>query len=310
MNNKANIFEELNKMKGLIHAKSGTVISEQPTDITADIEAIKSQMSRTLANVDEQTVVDILKKYATDKTKFRDFLNQYQSTTGFKLTDQLPNSFQSTNDSAEINDLNSVLQKIGVKYNIGQAGNKIVHSFEGLTPVQDGLAAYMNTVGSTTNTNPVGDITPRQKNINFNYCSVKNGKIENAKSAFNGKTFDEYVSTYTITPEEIAAAKATCPDVESPAGYKFGDDLSKALNVQGAGNNQKGNTNAVNTRFKKSATDLGVQSDKMDLQTLQSILAKLQDDGSQSTVTQSTSTTTQQTPDLTQLTTLLNQLKA
>ena len=64
----------------------------------------------------------------------------------------------------------------------------------------------------------------------------------------------------------------------------------------------------MNTRFKKSATDLGVKSDKMDLQTLQSILAKLQDDGSQSTVTQSTSTTTQQTPDLTQLTTLLNQL--
>ena len=209
MNNKSNIFEELNKMKGLIHAKAGTVISEQL--------------------------------------------------------------------------LNSA----------GQPQTK-----------QDGLAAYMNTVGAAT---------PRQKNINFNYCSVKNGKIETAKSAFNGNTFDEYVSAYTITPEEIAAAKATCPnvvvpDVASPAGYKFGDDLSKALEIKKTDNTQKGGTNVVNTRFAKSATDLGVKSDKMDLQTLQSILAKLQDDGSQSTVTQSTSTTTQQTPDLTQLTTLLNQL--
>ena len=183
MNNKANIFEELNKMKGLIHAKAGTVISEQ----------------------------------------------------------------------------------------------------------------LLNSAGQPA-------ATPRQKNINFNYCSVKNGKIETAKSAFNGNTFDEYVSAYTITPEEIAAAKATCPnvvvpDVASPAGYKFGDDLSKALEIKKTDNTQKGGTNVVNTRFAKSATDLGVKSDKMDLQTLQSILAKLQDDGSQSTVTQSTSTTTQQTPD-------------
>ena len=87
MNNKSNIFEELNKMKGLIHAKAGTVISEQ----------------------------------------------------------------------------------------------------------------LLNSAGQPA-------ATPRQKNINFNYCSVKNGKIETAKSAFNGNTFDEYVSAYTITPEEIAAA--------------------------------------------------------------------------------------------------------
>ena len=247
MNNKANIFEELNKMKGLIHAKSGTVISEQLT-----------------AN----------QKLASDKG--------FGNVT-VQMADQLVKSGRLTADMAPILPAQATAAR---------------------DEAQDGLTAYMNTVGAAT---------PRQKNINFNYCSVKNGKIENAKSAFNGKTFDEYVSTYTITPEEIAASKATCPnvvvsDVASPAGYKFGDDLSKALNIQGTGNTQKGNTNNVNTRFKKSATDLGVQSDKMDLQTLQTILAKLQDDGSQSTVTQSTSTTTQQTPDLTQLTTLLNQL--
>jgi hypothetical protein len=243
MNNKVNIFEELNKMKSLIHAKSGTVISEQFT-----------------AN----------QKLASDK--------------GFgpvtvQMADQLVKSGQLTADMAPI------------------------------LPAQ--ATAARDEANKDTNA------TPRQKNINFNYCSVKNGKIETTKSVFNGKTFDEYVSTYTITPEEIAVAKASCPnvDVSTPGGYKFGDDLSKALNIQGKddtqkSNTQKGDTNAVNTRFTKSATDLGLQSGKMDLQTLQSILAKLQDDGSQSTVTQDTSTTTQETPDLAQLTALLNQLKA
>ena len=136
--------------------------------------------------------------------------------------------------------------------------------------------------------------------------------------AITGSVTDPESTPYLpITPEEIAVAKASCPnvDVSTPGGYKFGDDLSKALNIQGKddtqkSNTQKGDTNAVNTRFTKSATDLGLQSGKMDLQTLQSILAKLQDDGSQSTVTQDTSTTTQETPDLAQLTALLNQLKA
>jgi hypothetical protein len=243
MNNKVNIFEELNKMKSLIHAKSGTVISEQFT-----------------AN----------QKLASDK--------------GFgpvtvQMADQLVKSGRLTADMDRI------------------------------LPAQ--------ATAAREETNKDTNATPRQKNINFNYCSVKNGKIETTKSAFNGKTFDEYVSTYTITPEEIAVAKASCPnvDVSTPGGYKFGDDLSKALNIQGKddtqkSNTQKGDTNAVNTRFTKSATDLGLQSGKMDLQTLQSILAKLQDDGSQSTVTQDTSTTTQETPDLAQLTALLNQLKA
>jgi hypothetical protein len=247
MNNKVNIFEELNKMKSLIHAKSGTVISEQLT-----------------AN----------QKLAKDKG--------FGNVT-VQMADQLVKSGQLTADIAPI------------------------------LPAQATAARDEARDEANKDTNA----TPRQKNINFNYCSVKNGKIETTKSAFNGTTFDEYVSTYTITPEEIAVAKASCPnvDVSTPGGYKFGDDLSKALNIQGKddtqkSNTQKGDTNAVNTRFTKSATDLGLQSGKMDLQTLQSILAKLQDDGSQSTVTQDTSTTTQETPDLAQLTALLNQLKA
>jgi hypothetical protein len=321
MNNKGNIFEELNKMKSLIHAKAGVVISEQNDDINADIRTIKQQMDMTFANTDEQKVVDVLKKYTTSKDIFQNFLNQYKSITGTVLTDKLGYHFQPDRDSNEIADLNASLQKIGSSFvvKLSDDRKKYIATFGGLgsstQPVKDGLAAYMNTVGAAT---------PRQAQINSNYCTLKNGIYTS-----NGLKFDwkSYVSSYNVTEDEIAVAKNICPnvvvsDVSSPDGYKFGDDLSKDLNIQGKddtqkSNTQKGGTNTVNTRFVKSATDLGVQSGKMDLQSLQSILAKLQDGGSQSTVTQDTSTTTQpagtttqQTPDLTQLTSLLNQLNA
>lgn len=103
-------------------------------------------------------------------------------------------------------------------------------------------------------------LTPRQKNINFNYCSVKNGKIENAKSTFNGKTFDGYVSTYTITPEEIAAAKTSCPSVVVQNPFP-----------------PKGPTPAE--RFVVSSKSLGIQNPKMDVATLQTILNTLNQGG-------------------------------
>jgi uncharacterized protein (DUF433 family) len=294
MNNKGNIFEELNKMKGLIHAKAGVVISEQGDPL----QIIKRELNDKGALVDsnEELIVNtIINNYKT-KEQFEDFLYRYNQATGKDFAEKIGGTINPDQDQKEWNSLINHLAKMGINLNYDYMWGKT--SMSGATPKalptaassssQAGLTSYMNTVGAAT---------PRQKNINFNYCSVKNGKIENAKLAFNGKTFDEYVSTFTLTPEEIAAAKATCPNVVVP-------------NVSITDNTQKGGTNTVNTRFVKSATDLGLQSGKMDLQTLQSILAKLQDDGSQSTITQDTSTTTQQTPDLTQLTSLLNQLNA
>lgn len=253
MNNKGNIFEELNKMKSLIHAKAGTIISEQAT------------ANQLLA-----------------------------SSKGFGMV------------TPEIADQ---LVKSG----------KLTSGMLGVLPAQasamkDEARKELEKVTSNTETTKAMETEDkRRKSIRANYCSVKNGKIENPNLAMNGTTWKDYVETYGITAQEISNVKVTCPNVVVPdvvVPYKFGDDLSKALNIQGKDDTQKGNTNPVNTRFVKSATDLGVQSNKMDLQTLQSILAKLQDGGSQSTVTQDTSTTTQQTPDLTQLTSLLNQLNA
>ena len=239
MNNKGNIFEELNKMKGLIHAKAGTVISEQTT---------ANQLLATSKGFGPVTV---------------------------QMADQLVKSGKLTN---------SMLPVLPAQ----------------ASSIRDEVTKELEKTGTD-------NAVKRQENIKLIYCSVKDGIITNSGSVFKGKPWEEYRTGQNVTGLEMADAAKSCP---ANTGYKFGDNLSNALNIQGTGNNQKGNMNPVNTRFTKSATDLGVKSDKMDLQTLQSILAKLQDDGSQSTVTQDTSTTTQQTPDLTQLTSLLNQLNA
>jgi hypothetical protein len=261
MNNKGNIFEELNKMKGLIHAKAGTVISEQLLNSAGQPQTIQG--------------VGAGKKLTSNQ--------MLVTSKGFgnvtpEMADQLVKS-------GKINSSSIILpaQRTAMKDEAQKELDK------GKVPKE------------VSKTMPLM-LPQRLREIGTAYCS------RNPYSLYD--TWEKFRTENNVTASEIESVAKLCP-----AGYKFGDDLSKTLNIQGKdetqkSNTQKGGTNTVNTRFVKSATDLGIQSGKMDLQTLQSILAKLQDDGSQSTVTQDTSTTTQQTPDLAQLTSLLNQLKA
>jgi hypothetical protein len=264
MNNKVNIFEELNKMKSLIHVKSGVVISEQDatdTDVTTINRELKAVMT------DEQKIVDVLKKYATDKNTFQNFLSKYRSKNGVDLQDQMKFSFTGT-DQAEINDLNSVLSKIGLRLNVG---NNVV-KFEDLAVV-------------------------RQKNINANYCSVKDGKVVLPNAVYNGEEWSRYVRDNKVTEAEIAAAKATCPTVIVPPAAGSATDT----NTPATPATPAGPTPAQ--RFTTTATSLGIQNPKMDVATLQTILKSLE--GGESTAA---AVTTQGTPDLAQLTSLLNQL--
>jgi hypothetical protein len=153
MNNKGNIFEELNKMKSLIHTKAGTVISEQ-----------------------------------------------------FDNVKLMPTAYQYNQEREAAKNLSAVAA------------------------------------------------TPRQKSINANYCSVKNGKIENPNLALNGQEFKNFVSANKVTQAEIAEAKKTCPNVVVP----------------------KTATGPTSTqRFITAATSLGIQNPKMDVATLQTILNTL-----------------------------------
>lgn len=110
-----NIFEELGRMKNLISTKRGVVISEQVNDINTDIQTIKGELDKGFANSDEQKIVDVLKKYTSDKSTFQNFLNQYKVVTGTIMTSVLPSAFQRGRDDKEVEDLNSSLLKLGVK---------------------------------------------------------------------------------------------------------------------------------------------------------------------------------------------------
>jgi hypothetical protein len=242
MNNKVNIFEELNKMKNLIYAKSGVVISEQDatdTDVTTINRELKAVMT------DEQKIVDVLKKYATDKNTFQNFLSKYRSKNGVDLQDQMKFSFSGT-DQAEINDLNSVLSKIGLRLNVG---NNVV-KFEDLAQL-------------------------RQKNINSNYCSVKDGKVALPNTAYNGKEWKIYVSGNKVTEAEIAAAKETCPTVIVPPAAGAAAEAAADTNTPAPA---AGPTPAQ--RFATTAASLGIQNPKMDVATLQTILNTLNQGGS------------------------------
>ena len=241
MNNKVNIFEELNKMKNLIYAKSGVVISEQET-IDTDVVSVHDEIVDNpgfLQNVDEKKIVDILKKYATDKNTFQNFLNKFKEKYKFDVTAIMAKPLDYSNDVAELNDLNAALSKIGLRY-LNSGG---IAKFEDLAVV-------------------------RQKNINANYCSVKDGKVALPNTAYNGKEWKIYVSGNKVTEAEIAAAKATCPTVVVPPAAGAAADT----------NTPAGPTPAQ--RFATTATSLGIQNPKMDVATLQTILNTLNQGGS------------------------------
>lgn len=83
MKQKENIFEELNKMRSLIHAKAGVVISEQDTYSPIQKAAELKQRIQNLANI--QKTVDaqgIIKNPNSDlnNTKFSDYIAKYNIT--------------------------------------------------------------------------------------------------------------------------------------------------------------------------------------------------------------------------------------
>lgn len=246
MNNKANIFEELNKMKSLIHAKSGVIISEQNED---PIETIRKGISSMAINdSNEQSIVDTIVNNYKTKEQFVNFLSQFKQKNGKEFADAV--SFTITPTEPQWGALVKHLASLGVTMKQKTYNNR----YNGIT--FEGLSA--------TNPSAVA-ATPRQKSINSNYCSVKNGKIENPNLALNGKEFKYFVSANKVTPAEIAEAKKTCPNVEvSP---------SPGTPAPAAGP-------TPTQRFATTATSLGIQNPKMDVATLQTILNTLNQGGS------------------------------
>jgi hypothetical protein len=204
MNQKINIFEELNKMKRLIHTKPGVVISEQASNPATDIATIKAEMGMGFANSDEQKVVDVLKKYTADKATFQNFLNQYKTVTGTALTDELPKQFQPKNDQKEIEDLNTSLSKLGITFEVKLSNDrsKFIASFKGLDTPTTPNAGTVNTDENWKTTYKCvlaqpGVVAVKLKNGTTAY------KINNVTYYNNGrkKLADKTVANYSCATE-------------------------------------------------------------------------------------------------------------
>jgi hypothetical protein len=244
-----NITEQLNKFKNLINAKSGEVISEQVNNINADIESVKKEMAKgALVNTDEQKVVDVLKKYTKDKTTFQNFLNQYKTITGTELTDLLPNHFQSATDKVEITDLNSALSKIGLKFEVGVSPDRsrYVASFKGL-----------NTPAST-------DPMTREQLWKTTFICATQQPGAKAYRLKDGTTAYNVGGIFYYNNGRKKLADGTMGSYSCATEFKTNK-----------GNIQKRNSGLAQ-RFAKSTQLLGIQNGKMDVETLQKILASLE----------------------------------
>jgi hypothetical protein len=273
---KENIFEELGRMKSLIHAKAGTVISEQATNVGSDVGTVMRELDA--FNTNEQKIVDIVKKY-NDKASFKNFLDQYKSISGQDFGLDIHRAINtSQGDTNEVKAITDHLAKLGITFKLAVKNGKSQYEISGLDTPATAPAA--------------GTRTPEaMKNITSTFCGVRGGKI--TAGAFKDQPWTKYKETYKVTDAEEQEAKKSCPTVQV-----------------GSGSGQRSGQSSVNNRFASSVKSLGIQGDKMDLQTLQSILNTLEGGQSTAAATGTPAAATTGTPDIAQLTAALNQLQA
>ena len=201
MKQKENIFEELNKMKRLINAKAGTVISEQ--NISTDIDTIvKNIGSLSLSSENEKAVVNTIINNSKTKQDFENLLSQFKSKTGKDLATELPKVLQPGRDPNEISQLKNHLSKIGITMSDTKRDGKWAgFSFGGLdTAASSGTAntdeLWKNPKVSCVTTQP----------------GVKGSKIGDGSTAYflNGVTYynngrkrlsDKTVANYSCSTE-------------------------------------------------------------------------------------------------------------
>lgn len=275
--NKENIFEELNKMRNLIVAKAGTVISEQATNVGSDVGTIMQELNKT--NSDEQKIVNIVKKYKS-KSEFQNFLNQYKSISGKDFGVDVFTAIQPYNDKTEWNDLKNHLSSIGITLgNTSQDPRKGANAatFGGLTPQ-----------ASTEDISKVEEMWKDPKvSCVISQPNAKKETLSNGSTAY----LIGAVRYYANGRKQLADGTMT--------NYNCSTEFKTNTPRQGTTTGP-----SVNTRFAQSASSLGIQNAKMDLQTLQTMLKSLEGE------TTIAAAPTQGTPDLAQLTAALNQLNA
>ena len=271
MKQKENIFEELDRMRNLIHTRPGVVISEQ-ANAGADVGAIMRELDKT--NSDESSIVNIVKKYK-DKASFKNFTDQYKTISGKDFGTDVYRAIQPYNDKTEWADLSNHLKSMGITLGTTTTnrGNSSAATLTGLdTPAAANTDEAWKTTYSCVTTQP----------------GAKEVKTNNAGTAY----LVGQIYYYANGRKKLADG--------TMASYSCSTEFKSRTANSGSGSRQS--SSSVNTRFADSAKSLGIQNAKMDMATLQTMLKSLQGETS-------TDTPTQETPDIATLTAALNQLK-
>ena len=267
MRKKENIFEELDKMRNLIHTRPGVVISEQ-ANASADAGTIMRELDN--VNSDESKIVNIVKKYK-DKASLKNFVDQYKTISGKDFGADIMRAITPVNDKTEWNDLKTHLSSLGVTL--------------GTVTTNRGNSSAATLTGLDTAAAPVADAGARQKNINGIYCSVKNGVIINPASRFNNTSWEKWKTTYKPTDAEIEIAKKSCTGTSGGGGSR--------RRTGGGG------TNVVSDYTKQIQTSLGSSpTGKISSQELDSILKSLNGEEVSGEVSQELPTDASGKPDL------------
>ena len=148
-----NIFEELDKMRNLIHTRPGVVISEQ-ANAGADVGAIMRELDK--FNSDESAIVNIVKKYK-DKASFKNFTDQYKAISGKDFGTDVFRAIQPYNDKTEWADLSNHLKSMGITLGTATTnrGNSSMATLTGLdTPAAANTDDAWKTTYSCVTTQP------------------------------------------------------------------------------------------------------------------------------------------------------------
>lgn len=279
MRQKENIFEELGRMKSLIHSKPGVVISEQDAGYVAGMAAAGAAAGAAFFGVGAIPGAIIGGAIGV----IGGLLQSSASSDGAKKILQACRNKETVGPASQSRQqLNTIADSLNVAIEgVGTDENAIKANLQKITTIPDLCA--MSTIYQTRHGESLwdaldGDIDEQAEWKNYVYLPL----------------LDAYENSVELG-KKVKAAPAGAATAAGK-GAVAGAAKSGGQRAQGGGQS------SVNTRFADSAKSLGIQNAKMDMTTLQTMLKSLQGETS-------TDTPTQETPDIATLTTALNQLK-
>lgn len=247
-----NITEQLNKFKNLINAKSGEVISEQDDALRATADKIQGDIRRATSGglTNEKLLVQTIQQINS--------LQLYNAVNGLIKQKPIDNNFSilevlndelGMGDVETANQIKQALAKIGKNITFQTAGpNIITNSFK---IVGTGNAAPAST-----------DPTVKEQLWKTTFICATQQPGAKAYKLKDGTTAYKVGNIFYYNSGRKKLADGTMANYSCKTEFKTNTGVRQKSNL--------------GSRFAKSAQSLGIQNGKMDVDTLQKMLASLE----------------------------------